>query len=178
MDLLPHRIASILPCWEGTPNPAFYVHKVRVNLDINDTVWHMYGSLILSEIPIIFPVHLWKGMKLFSSNICLSLQLIISFLLQRGCPNVVFCVHHFENWPRRKWHSANNDKLVDAAGSSSYLASVSKKVDETHQQQWIPLSTVYHPLSCAGKVPHMWYFVCILRVDIDRIDSMWTIRGL
>ena len=34
------------------------------------------------------------------------------------------------------------------------------------------------PFPVQGRYPHMWYYVCILRVGIGRIDSMWTIRGL
>ncbi len=70
------------------------------------------------HILLLYPI---KGMKHFISNVCLSLQYIVPFLVLIGYPPyLVFCVK-FESRPQQKRHGVNNAGLVYAIRSSSHL---------------------------------------------------------
>ena len=64
--------------------------------------YHNVNLKVLPEAPLIFPIHLRKDMKHFSSNGCLSLQYSIPFCVLRGCPEYcILCAIHQDLFLRR-----------------------------------------------------------------------------
>ena len=68
--------------------------------------------------------------------------------------------------------------LNNAISRYFIIPNASKEDDGALQQQWISFLTPYHPLSHADTVPQIWYFAFNLRVNLDRNDMVWTIRGM
>ena len=52
-----------------------------------------------------------------------------------------------------------------------------KEAFEPLRQQWEPILIVYHPISHSERLSQISYFVCNLRVDLSRNDTIWTIRS-
>ena len=74
------------------------------------------------------------------------------FLWKEGTWNLIFCTQ-IESQPQQKSNGINYKGLPYAVWSSYNHPYTSKECCWTVKQKWISLHAVYHPISCAERVP-------------------------
>ena len=147
-----------ISCAERVPKTLHFVWNLRVVLGRNDTRLIICGSQMLSKAPIINIVYLKKGYATLKQQwmSCFTAHHLIS------CAERVPEIWYFA-WNLRVVFG-RNDTRVDHEGLKdppwrSFMHYYTSKEDyESLKQQRMYLIIAQHPISCAERVPKIWYF--------------------
>ena len=130
----------------------------------NDTVLAMNGPHMLFEAPLTNIMYLRNIMRHINSNGCLLLEDTIPFSVLRGYPK-----SDILSWIWELFMTCCIPQgPLYAVRSSSKHHYTFEKCYETRRQQWMYFLVTEQLISCADRVPKIWYFAWNLGVVLCR----------